>query len=221
MTGRRGIAAVLFLARQGIAWGSDAGVLEAPRTAKIHIWLVDRAGLPEKLRSAVEAAAAGIFRKAGLRLDFVDCLSAPARPCLQAPGEADFWLQILAGWLQDSHADAAGFTVLAPSERAADSYAAVSYATVEVAAHQLDVPVADVLAAAMAHEIGHLLLHSPAHSQSGIMSPRLERRHIHLLESGHLLFTREEAALLKERARRPDSRPSESEADVQVRPVWP
>lgn len=183
-----------------MAWGSPAGRLEAPRGPQIHVWLVDLAGLPENVRAASERAVIGIFRQAGVELSFVECLSAVARPCRESLGQADFWLQILAVRPKNVSTDATGFAVLVRSGQPGYSYAAVSYPMVESAAGELDVPVAEVLAASMAHEVGHLLLNSPAHFRSGVMSPRVDRRQIRLLERGELLFTKEQAARLVERA---------------------
>jgi hypothetical protein len=199
---RRGTAAIFLLAFVPVAAASHLGLGEPPRPPEIHIRLVDFAGIPEKVRTQAEAVVVTIFRRAGLELDFVECLSADAQPCRQPPSEADFWLQILNQRPKNPIRDAAGFAVLVRSHRPGDSYAAVSYPMVQSAALELDAPVAAVLAATMAHEIGHLLLNSSAHSRTGVMSPRLDRPRILLFESGELLFTRDEVARLSQRATR-------------------
>jgi hypothetical protein len=94
------------------------------------------------------------------------------------------------------HADTTGFAVLVRSDRSSDSYAAVSMAMVEERSRELGAPAVEVLAASIAHELGHLLLHSPGHSRSGIMKARLDRTQIELLERGELGFTKDEAARL-------------------------
>ena len=201
LTARRGIAAVLFAALFPVAGASRAGLRQVSRDAAIHIWIVDLAGLPPQVRAQAEETVADIFRAAGVEVSFVECLALPARPCLAAPAKNDFWLQILARRPSHTHPDATGFTMLTRSQRPGDSYAAVSYPMAQSVARELDVPLASVLGAAMAHEIGHLLLDSPAHSRTGIMSPRLDRRQFRQLESGELHFTEEEARRLVERAR--------------------
>jgi hypothetical protein len=201
LAARRGTAAILLPVFLPIAWGSPSALGAASRPAQVHVWLVDLAGVPEKVRTQAEITVMGIFRRAGVELSFVECLSEPARPCLQAPAKADFWLQIMPERPQRLPEDATGFAVLVRSERPGDSYAAVSYPMVESAARDLDASVADVLAGSVAHELGHLLLNSPAHFPNGIMNPRLDRRQIRLLERGALLFTREQAVRLAARAR--------------------
>lgn len=198
----RGTAVVLLLTCLRIAGACDWGLVEIPGAARIHIRLVDLVGLPEKVRKQSEAAVIGVFRRAGLDVAFVECLAGEDRPCREAAGPADFWLQILRQRPNKLHGDTTGFAVLVPSPKAGDSYAAVSYPMVEAAALELDASIADVLAASLAHEMGHLLLHTSGHSRTGIMNPRLDRRQMRLMERGELLFTNDQAVRLVERARR-------------------
>jgi len=149
------------------------------------------AGLVDAVERQVESMVGVVFRRAGLELDFVE-----------VPGHADFWMQILKQRPLHLRGDTTGFAVLVRSDRSSDSYAAVSMAIVEETSRELDAPAVEVLAASIAHELGHLLLHSPGHSRSGIMKARLDRTQIELLERGELLFTRDEAARLVELARR-------------------
>ncbi len=192
MNAWRGIAAVLLGSVFPVAGASHWDPRQEARPARIHIRLVDMVGLPEKLRSDAEEMVRELFRQARIDLDFA---GDPA-------GGAEFWLQILKRPPNHLQRDATGFAVLVASKDPGDSYAAVSLPMVEAAARHLEAPLAEVLAASMAHEIGHLLLHSSYHSRSGIMSPRLDRRQIQLLERGELLFQGNEAARMAEGARR-------------------
>ncbi len=196
MAERRGTAALLLLMCMPLVAASRLSSLQVPGPAKIHIRLADLAVLPDKLRSQSEATVRALYRKAGLEIDFVNCPPAPDYTCSQAPGPGDLWVQIQNKRPKLLHGDTTGFAILVPSGRLSDSYAVVSFPMVEAAARELDAPVADVLAASLAHEIGHLLLHSPVHTRSGIMSPRLDRRQMLLLERGELGFTPEETARL-------------------------
>jgi hypothetical protein len=192
---------VLLLTCFRIAGACDSGLAEIPGAARIHIRLVDLVGLPEKVRTQSEAVVIGVFRRAGLDVAFVECLAGVDNPCREATGPADFWLQILKQRPRHLHGDTTGFAVLVPSPKPGDSYAAVSYPMVEATALELDAAIADVLAASLAHEMGHLLLHASSHSRTGIMNPRLDRRQMWLMERGELLFTKEQATRLAERAR--------------------
>jgi hypothetical protein len=174
----------------------DLASLEAPQPAVIHVRLADTAGLSVKMRAQLEVIVVGLYRKAKLRLDFSNCQTTPDDACHFALRSTDVWVQILKHRPAQLRSDCTGFTILVPSERLTDSYAAVSLPAAKVAAQEMDVPIVDVLAVSMAHEIGHLLLHSRMHSRSGVMSPRLDQRQIQLLERGELGFTREEATRL-------------------------
>ena len=55
----------------------------------------------------------------------------------------------------------------------------------------------EILAAAMAHEIGHLLLGSNSHSSTGIMRAKWNRDELELARLGRLLFTPEQSALIR------------------------
>ena len=197
----QGTLAVLLLGLPQVSPASPSHISEAPRGVGIHIRLVDLASVPPKLRAQAETAVIAIFRRARVEVDFLDCEALDWLACRQDPAGGDFWLQILPTRPTRLQEDATGFAVLVPFSRPGDSYAAVSYPVVAEVAAQFEAPLSDVLAAAMAHEIGHLLLESKTHSASGIMVQRLDRRQILLMQRGELLFTREEAARLGERCR--------------------
>ncbi len=198
---RPGIAVVLLAATLGVAAASPARTGQVFRPVRIHIRLVDLAGLPDDARKQAENIVEFVFRQAGLQLDFVDCPVA-GTACNSTPGPSEFWLQILNRAPKHLTRDCTGFTMLVPSPDPGDSYAVVSLPLVKAAARQLSAPLEEVLAASMAHEIGHLVLHSPSHSHAGIMAPKLDRKQIDLLERGSLLFTGEQSAQLTATVRR-------------------
>jgi hypothetical protein len=111
-------------------------------------------------------------------------------------GPRDIWLEILQERPKNMPRDPAGFAVLAPSQRLSDSYAAVSFAMVASRAREMNAPEVDVLAAAIAHELGHLLLRTSSHGRTGIMKQRLDREQIERMGQGTLLFTDAEAAAM-------------------------
>ena len=56
---------------------------------------------------------------------------------------------------------------------------------------------ASIVGHVMAHEIGHLLLGSNAHSRHGIMQARWKRDQLRSIATGGLLFTRERAVQMR------------------------
>jgi hypothetical protein len=83
--------------------------------------------------------------------------------------------------------------VLMPERDGAVSYAGAVWPAVEEAAASLESGVSDVLGATVAHEIGHILLGSKAHTRSGIMCSRFRRTDMRMAASGELRFTPEQA----------------------------
>jgi hypothetical protein len=187
------ITAILLLYSLGVAMASDLTSLPIPQAPTIHVRLSEAAGLSERMRTQSETIVIRLFRKAGLELEFVNCETSPDHLCNSAPGANDVRLQVLN---HNLHGDVIGFAVLVPSQKLSDSYAAVSLVAAEAVAQQLGASVVDVLAASMAHEVGHLLLRASAHSRGGLMSPRLDRKEMRLFERGELTFTQEEATRL-------------------------
>jgi hypothetical protein len=75
--------------------------------------------------------------------------------------------------------------------------ASVFYDQVLRMAHHYRQPVEDLLALAIAHEMGHVLLPSPAHSRMGIMRADWDGDDIRHAVVGTLTFTPEEADLIR------------------------
>jgi hypothetical protein len=95
--------------------------------------------------------------------------------------------------LRNHSPDAAGFAVLTPGD---SGYAAISYVAVEQTANSLGADPGDLLGAAIAHEVGHLLL-GPAHSQTGIMRAHFGAREMEMVGRGELLFDADQAARIR------------------------
>src|SRR5262249_858834 len=89
-----------------------------------------------------------------------------------------------------------GFTPMAKDgER--DSLADVFYDRVKAQAEAQHHSRQLILGHAMAHEIGHLLLRTNGHSSQGIMRARWTPEDLHRAAWGQLVFTREQAALMR------------------------
>jgi hypothetical protein len=80
------------------------------------------------------------------------------------------------------------------------SVAYVFYRQIEAQARQYDVSLAMILASAIAHEVGHLLLPDGRHSPDGLMRACWTRDDFQRAEQGQLLFSAEQAALIRARA---------------------
>jgi hypothetical protein len=85
-------------------------------------------------------------------------------------------------------------------------YCDVFFGGVEKLHNSVGMSTARLLGAVTAHELGHLLLGSHAHSPIGIMMPRWEDQSLRRIGMGTLLFTSEQASVMKARLGREDAR---------------
>ena len=151
--------------------------------------------IPPKTVHQAEGVAAFILSQAGVSVSW--------------SARGDYHIQILNSPPHNLSPDAAGFAVLTPGD---SGYAAISYPAVQQAANGLQADPGDLLGAAIAHEIGHLLL-GPKHSQTGLMQAHFGAHEIELAGRGELLFDADQAARIRKRLRpEPTSRPARAES---------
>jgi hypothetical protein len=144
-----------------------------------------------------ERLAATIFAHAGIRVTWVSCRTGLSdNPCTAPVARAGLSLQILPRVPSNVTADGMGFAVVQSPDAGFPGYAAVSYPQVVAVAGHCDQGVAIVLGAAIAHEVGHLLLGPKAHS-GGVMSPRLSCQELRRASRGELWFGPDEARRMR------------------------
>lgn len=154
----------------------------------ITISLENPDAAPASARLRAEKIASYILGRAGIELVWQECAGA----CPSGEQGIDLRLRLSTSRPRNLHADTTGLAVLGPQP-----YAEVFWPLVEEAAATLDAGDWQVLGIALAHEIGHLLLKSGAHSHTGVMSARIGRREIGLAARGELLFSSEQAARMR------------------------
>ena len=76
----------------------------------------------------------------------------------------------------------------------------VYYRQIESQARQYDVSITMILASAISHEVAHLLLPDTRHSPEGLMRACWTRDDFYRAEQGQLLFSTEQASLIRARA---------------------
>lgn len=135
----------------------------------VTVQLAAAPGIPPRTLQDAQDLAARIFAAAKVRMVW------------SGPG-AGLHVQIVAKELHGVATDTAGFAVLTGGD---SGYAAVSWPAVQRSALQMDADPAVTLGAAIAHEIGHLLL-GPGHARSGIMSAKLGFHEMKLAARGEL-----------------------------------
>jgi hypothetical protein len=84
-------------------------------------------------------------------------------------------------------------------EDGSGKYSNVFYERVAEAHHEWGANLAALLGTVAAHELGHLLLGSHAHSYIGIMAPVWEGESLRQIAMGGLHFTQEQSSLMRTR----------------------
>jgi len=167
---------------------------------RIAVRVLNRARVPAGTAVEAERTAADIFRQAGVEIGWVDCEASDA--CRSEPGPLEFWLHLLDTQPAALSADALGYTLLTHAPRNEGSYAAVSWPPVRHLADAMVIGPGPVLGAAIAHELGHLLLDSHAHSHDGVMAERLRPAELIRAARGELRFDDQQAEAIRRQIRR-------------------
>jgi hypothetical protein len=148
--------------------------------------------------SKAEREAGRILGEAGLNVVWIDCqlkqtAANPTDPCQQELQPTDIVLRVLPDHARNGVQDGAfGFAVL-PVLASVYFEHAVSLARNDGA--EFETPI--ILGFVMAHEIGHLMLGSNSHSDTGIMQGQWERKQVRQLMKGDLHFTAQQSKLIR------------------------
>ena len=191
-----GLVGIVGLAFPGMAFPEN----DASPTITVQIYNYSRAS-PTVLVGA-EREAGRILREAGLRAVWLECPVGPSTPgpqglCEKEPEATDLRLRVLGAPLTNKFQDTVfGFTVHPVLASVYYEYAA-RRAKIDDA--EFEAPI--ILGCAIAHELGHLLLGTNSHSDSGIMQSRWEPNQFRQLMIGNLVFTTEQSKLMREQAR--------------------
>jgi len=136
--------------------------------SRIAIVIQDQAGVSTRTLARAQNVTSQIFAASGIELQWT-----------QTPIEGRrVRLTIVSHRLKNLPKHAVGYATLTPP--GGENYAIVSLPAVEEVAQSEDVALEIVLGASLAHEIGHVLLRSSAHSPAGVMLPRFTRRELRL-----------------------------------------
>jgi hypothetical protein len=182
----------------GLIAGTFAVLFAAmgPRSEpRITVLVYNSGAMPERTLARAQRVASDILSQAGVSLVWRIARAEDA-----VPSQAEIPLHLLQARPAQLHHDAEGFAVLRRPDAAGDAYAGISLPAVLDTAVSLDAEVPVVLGAALAHEIGHVLLGSGAHSHSGVMSARMSRQEILAAGRGGLRFSAQQASLIRAEA---------------------
>jgi len=168
--------------------------------SKITVLMNDEARVAPTILLSAEQETARIFRLAGIEIAWINC-NPGAEPdqCAQLLGSNQFMVHIVKSGVTRTKC------VLGESflgEDGTGKYADVYFERIQWAHREFDADVAQLLGRVSAHELGHLLLGTHAHSAVGIMKPQWDPQSLRRIELGVLVFTKEQSRLMKTRIAR-------------------
>ncbi len=161
---------------------------------RVTVFVNDSVGVSPRVLRHAETEAARLFLFAGIAIRWMSCAETDA--CRRPPHSDEFVLHIVAKGTTRSDF-IFGEAFLGPDGRG--KYADVFFNRVRQFENQTET--GQLLGSVAAHEVGHLLLGSHAHSLIGIMEPVWQQESLRRISMGTLTFTPEQQERMKSRLR--------------------
>ena len=158
---------------------------------QVTISVHNDAGILPGILLSAESEASRVFRQSGIEVHWLNCPLPPEGP--EAPSQcevADFpaHLQLrIAKRSRNLNGLTLGISYL--SADGSGCYADLFYRRVEEMHESSHVSLASILGHGVAHEIGHLLLGTNSHAETGIMRARWQRWELASVSKGTLFFS--------------------------------
>lgn len=188
--GFRNRIALAFLAN--VLLCVPSGWAQNGESTRITVFVNDSIGIRAPVLMHGEAEASRLFRAAGVHIDWKNCADTP--DCRRPPRRNEFVLHIVPKGTTRSDI-VFGEAFLGPD--GCGKYVDVFFNRILEARGDIDV--GQLLGAVSAHELGHLLLGSHAHSLIGIMQPLWQPQSLRQIAMGNLTFTAEQQKLIRSR----------------------
>ena len=154
----------------------------------------DYAGIPAAEWQAASTLARDVLLKAAIPTEWV--LTTPDKLTARPVGDGDVFINLVPHSMEGGYtASALGHTLLPGNGRQA-SQIYIFHERIVDSAHDRRIDPARLLGYAMAHELGHALLGTGQHSQTGVMRERWTRADFDEIATGRLEFTARQAGKL-------------------------
>lgn len=175
------------------------GAAVAQRTSlkEIVVIMQDDTGMASSVRRRAEGDVSSVLRSAGIQVAWVNCQKGSLdNDCGHALEPSEFEIHIVpTGKTRSELVFGEAFL----GENGSGKYADIFFQRIEAAEGAAGIDLSRLLGAVCAHELGHLLLGSQAHSRVGIMQPIWKRDALDKIGMGLMLFTGQESRTMRER----------------------
>ena len=163
----------------------------------ITVLLNDSVHVDRQVLAEAEKEAGRIFHVAGVEISWVNCIGGGhVDRCRVQPGMNEFVVHIVMSGKTSSDSV---FGVAFVAADGTGKYSDVFFGRIKRQCQESDFAIERLLGYVMAHELGHLLLGTGAHSRWGIMMPTWRKAELQEAKMGGLLFHPEQAQLMKAR----------------------
>jgi len=200
-THRRTQILVLMLAA---SWGvfPILGASASGFKPTITLRMVNEAGVDQRTLTRAAGEATAILARSGVQLIWLSCeagLADPtsADPCLRQTGPLEFWFFIVVRRPRGNSVEMVGFTDWDESSTKGLAGAFYPSAALLAQRYRNDCDVYQILGAAIAHEVGHLILGANAHSSLGLMQAVWDAAQVKRISTGALNFTPDQSKRLQ------------------------
>jgi hypothetical protein len=189
------------------SWSNVATARSRDRiTVQITVVVNDGADVSRLILYQGETEAGRILGAAGIQIQWMNCSgdTGVVEEACRVVARGDQLVLHIVPTGKTSTDSVFGMAFLA--QDGSGKYCDVFFDRVEEAHRRYGADRSQLLGTVVAHELGHLLLGSHAHSRDGIMAPVWEEESLRNMGMGHLLFTREQSSLMKMRVSNEDLR---------------
>jgi hypothetical protein len=170
----------------------------SPKNVSITVQVYNSAAMSTQILSTAEDEATRIFRQSGIDARWLNCsmtiAEAESSPICIAPCPSDrFAVRIVTQLPTDSAETSLGLAF-------GGIYSTIYSRRIDEYAQARIASRSQILAHAMAHEIGHLLLGPVPHTRLGIMRGRWTTEDLRRIAQGDLRFSREQSVVIRQAA---------------------
>jgi hypothetical protein len=185
------------------SWAADDADSVAKLSLPVRLYNTSSASVREL--EEMKESASQVFSRAGVEVEWILCAPGPSDSavCPNASNAANrtiIFVRLMDIPMQAAHGDHLHRALLGRANHNTAS-AAVFYKTacaIEQSAPRI-VTRGQILGHGLAHEIGHLLLATDAHSLAGIMKENYDTDDLFAMGRGHLVFAATESRLIRQR----------------------